>query len=38
MNPEPLTPKQIKTRWTDIKKQINARQLLAYRVSIPVEK
>lgn len=38
MNSEPLTPKQIKTRWTDIKKQINARQLLAYRVSIPVEK
>lgn len=33
-----LTEKQIKTRWTDIKKQINARQLLAYRVSIPVEK
>jgi len=38
MNSEPLTPKQIKTRWIDIKKQINARQLLAYRVSIPVEK
>ncbi|MDV3582759.1 hypothetical protein CMU85_14705 [Elizabethkingia anophelis] len=38
MNSESLTPKQIKTRWTDIKKQINARQLLAYRVSIPVEK
>ncbi|MDM1556107.1 hypothetical protein [Chryseobacterium indologenes] len=38
MNPEPLTPKQIKTRWIDIKKQINGRQLLAYRVSIPLEK
>lgn len=38
INSEPLTPKQIKTRWTDIKRQINARQLLAYRVSIPVEK
>lgn len=33
-----LTAKQIKTRWTDIKKQINERQLLAYRVGIALEK
>jgi len=33
-----LTEKQLKTRWTDIKKQINKRQLLAYRVDIPLEK
>ena len=32
-----LTTKQIKTRWTDIKKQINERQLLAYRVGIALE-
>lgn len=32
-----LTSKQIKTRWTDIKKQINERQLLAYRVGIALE-
>ncbi|MGV4413215.1 hypothetical protein [Chryseobacterium sp. T1] len=38
MDSEQLTDKQIKTRWNDIKKQINARQLLAYRVGIPVEK
>lgn len=35
---EELTDKQIKTRWVDIKKQINERQLLAYRVKIPLEK
>lgn len=35
---EGLTEKQIKTRWTEIKKQISARQLLAYRVGIPLEK
>lgn len=33
-----LTDKQIKTRWIDIKKQINERQLLAYRVGIPLDK
>lgn len=33
---EELTDKQIKTRWVDIKKQINERQLLAYRVGIPL--
>lgn len=33
-----LTDKQIKTRWVDIKKQINERQLLAYRVGIPLDK
>lgn len=38
MSLEQLSEKQLKTRWTDIKKQINARQLLAYRVGIPVEK
>lgn len=32
-----LTTKQIKTRWTDVKKQINERQLLAYRVGIALE-
>lgn len=32
-----LTAKQIKTRWTDIKKQINERQLLAYRIGIALE-
>jgi len=35
---EEFTEKQIKTRWVDIKKQINERQLLAYRVGIPLEK
>lgn len=35
---EELTDKQIKTRWVDVKKQINERQLLAYRVGIPLEK
>jgi|JFJP01.1.fsa_nt_gi transcriptional regulator with XRE-family HTH domain len=35
---EELTDKQIKNRWVDIKKQINERQLLAYRVGIPLEK
>ncbi|MBW3520413.1 hypothetical protein [Flavobacterium sp. NKUCC04_CG] len=35
---EELTDKQIKTRWVGIKKQINERQLLAYRVGIPLEK
>jgi methyl-accepting chemotaxis protein len=35
---EELTDKQIKTRWLDIKKQINERQILAYRVGIPLEK
>lgn len=33
-----LTEKQIKTRWIDIKKQIRERPLLAYRVSIPLDK
>ncbi|MGI6342461.1 MAG: hypothetical protein ACOXZ9_05735 [Bacteroidales bacterium] len=32
-----LTEKQIKTRWIDIKKQIKERQLLAYRVGIPLD-
>jgi transcriptional regulator with XRE-family HTH domain len=32
-----LTDKQIKNRWVEIKKQINERQLLAYRVGIPLE-
>jgi transcriptional regulator with XRE-family HTH domain len=32
-----LTAKQIKTRWTDIKRQISERQLLAYRVGIALE-
>lgn len=35
---EELTDKQIKTRWVDVKKQINERQLLAYRVGIPLDK
>lgn len=35
---EELTEKQIKTRWIDVKKQINERQLLAYRVGIPLDK
>lgn len=34
---EQLTEKQIKNRWVEIKKQINERQLLAYRVGIPLE-
>lgn len=29
---------ELKNRWRDIKKQINERQLLAYRVGIPLEK
>jgi hypothetical protein len=33
-----LTEKQLKTRWTDVKKQIGERQLLAYRVGIPLDK
>jgi transcriptional regulator with XRE-family HTH domain len=33
-----LTEKQIKTRWVDVKKQISERQLLAYRVGIPIDK
>lgn len=33
-----LTEHQYKTRWTDIKKQIKERPLLAYRVGIPLEK
>lgn len=33
-----LTEKQIKNRWVEIKKQISVRQLLAYRVGIPLEK
>lgn len=33
-----LTDKQIKTRWVDVKKQIKERQLLAYRVGIPLDK
>jgi transcriptional regulator with XRE-family HTH domain len=32
-----LTTKQIRTRWTDVKKQINERQLLAYRIGIALE-
>lgn len=35
---ENLTPKQLKTRWTEIKRLINERQLLAYRVGIELEK
>ena len=35
---EELTEKQIKNRWVDIKKHINERQLLAYRVGIPLDK
>lgn len=35
---ENLTDKQLKNRWTDIKKLIKVRQLLAYRVGIPLEK
>jgi transcriptional regulator with XRE-family HTH domain len=35
---EELTEKQLKNRWFDIKKQISERQLLAYRVGIPLEK
>jgi hypothetical protein len=34
---EQLTDKQIKTRWRDVKKQINERQLLAFRIGIPLE-
>ena len=34
---EELTDKQFKTRWTDIKKLIKQRPLLAYRVGIPLE-
>ncbi|MBU3660381.1 MAG: hypothetical protein FGM14_10950 [Flavobacteriales bacterium] len=34
---EKLNEKQIKNRWVEIKKQINERQLLAYRVGIPLE-
>ncbi len=33
-----LTERQYKTRWTDIKKQIKERPLLAYRVGIPLDK
>ncbi len=33
-----LTDKQLKTRWVDVKKQIGERQLLAYRVGIPLDK
>jgi len=32
-----LTEKQLKQRWVDIKKQINKRQLLAYRVGISLD-
>ena len=32
-----LTEKQLKQRWVDIKKQINQRQLLAYRVGIALD-
>ncbi len=32
-----LNDKQIKTRWIDVKKQIRARQLLAYRVGISLD-
>mgnify|MGYP001228991345 FL=1 len=32
-----LTEKQLKQRWVDIKKQINERQLLAYRVGISLD-
>ena len=32
-----LTQKQINTRWGDVKKQINERQLLAYRVGISLD-
>lgn len=35
---ENLTDKQIKTRWADIKKILKERQLLAYRVEIPLDK
>ena len=35
---EQLTDKQMKIRWGDIKKQIKDRQLLAYKVGIPIEK
>ncbi|MBB4807407.1 hypothetical protein HNP38_002711 [Chryseobacterium defluvii] len=35
---EELSQKQLKTRWADIKKQIKERQLLAYRVGIPLDK
>lgn len=35
---EKLTDKQFKNRWTDIKKLIKGRPLLAYRVGIPLEK
>jgi len=32
-----ITDKQLKSRWSDIKKQIKERQLLAYRVGIPLD-
>ena len=32
-----ITDKQLKIRWSDIKKQIKERPLLAYRVSIPLD-
>ena len=32
-----LTDKQVITKWADIKKQIRERQLLAYRVGIPLD-
>lgn len=35
---EELTEKQVNNRWVEIKKQIKERQLLAYRVGIPLEK
>lgn len=35
---ENLTDKQIKTRWADIKKILKERQLLVYRVEIPLDK
>lgn len=38
MTMDQLTERQIKTRWTDIKKQIKSRPLLAYRINIPLDK
>lgn len=35
---EELTEKQVKNRWVEVKKQIHERQLLAYRVGIPLDK
>lgn len=35
---EELTTKQVNNRWVEIKKQIKERQLLAFRVGIPLEK